>query len=232
MSRNQETLSSKKFEKGKGTLALAGILLAGAALSGCTTSEAPEPRPTSSTEYETPSLESELAQKLEQNRLNPEDLKIVVAEYENTEAAANAWWDTFTANCIEYGNPRLSYENNIKFIAQTGELDANVFDKFKLAENHEVCRSAMMADTQEAKDFMNVIGNLNAVFIANQLLDNSPKFTLGDLAIEFSSESEVIGTVPFTFSREQQGAEESVSDNYGFKFTTSDEGTLVWNKRP
>lgn len=211
-------------------LALASVLLAGAALSGCNVSASPEPQPSNSTEYVTPTLEEELAQKLQQNRLNPEDLKIVVANYENIEAAANAWWDTFNDNCVTYGNPRLSYENELMLVATTGAgLDKEVFERFKLAENHAVCRSAMMVDNPDTSLYMDAIGNLNSVFVANQLLGNSPRLEAGPLSIDSITDTEVIGTVTIAITSEKEAV---VTESTGFWFTVSEDGTLLWNKRP
>lgn len=232
MTRQRQIINGSRLLGGSRALGSIGAaLIAGAALTGCTTSEGP--RPETSVELATQTLAEELAQKLEQNRLDPNELEIRVADYENIQAAAEAWWDTFIDNCIKHGNPRLSFENNLQFVASTADLNSEVYEQFKLGENLEVCKQAMMTADAESDAFvMGSLAELNSTFVANQTLDTGPEFERGVLEFETESESELVGSVAVTFSADKNGTRDVASSSLGFRFTVSDEGNLLWSKRP
>jgi hypothetical protein len=133
---------------------------------------------------------------------------------------------------VKHGNPRLSDVNNTTFIATADDLQAEVYEDMKLGENLQVCKSAMMTDDPNSDEHVSTgLTNLNTIFVANQMLGNSPKYEKGGSVIESSDETGIEGYVPMTFSRTVLGSGESITENFGFKFTVSEEGTLLWSKR-
>jgi len=231
--RSQETSGSRRFEKGKLTASIAGIVLAGMAVTGCApTSEAPRPTETSF-ENVLPTLEQELARQIEANRLNREDIVVNRADHASMEDAAAAWIKSYQ-KCLLHGKVFLLAQNREElYLERTGggleELGLFLDEKFSLSENQDVCIDSLVDTTdpnsQGLADFIRVF---NRTMVASQM---TSRVTISYGEPDFSeiSENSIVGKITSTTIIESASNPESIESLVGINLNTNEAGEVKWS---